>query len=93
MVVIKVEMWPGGNESRKQEFARAEITNLASTTIATQGGKGDYHVRLSGGIWGRTDVMHRTWKTGKVKGFDRVKRGIWDLLFLALLDTVGYRNL
>lgn len=92
MIVIKVEMWPGGDESRAKEFARATITNQVKTTVASKGQLGDYAVRLSGGIWGRPDCMKRTWKTGSVTGFDRIRRGIWDLLYLAMRNTVGYRN-
>jgi hypothetical protein len=55
VIVIKIEMWPGGNESRAQEFARATITNQTSTTQQTAGRLGDYVIRLSGGIWGRPE--------------------------------------
>lgn len=92
MIVVKVEMWPGGDESRAQEFARATITNQVRTTVESGGKLGDYAVKLSGGIWGRPECAKRIWKMGKVSGFDRVHRGVWDLLFLALRSTVGYRS-
>jgi hypothetical protein len=92
MIVVKVEMWPGGDESRAQEFARATITNQVKTTVQSAGKFGDYAVRLSAGIQGRPECMKRTRKAGTVTGFDRVRRGIWDLLFLALRNTVGNRN-
>jgi hypothetical protein len=92
MIVVKVEMWPGGDERRAEEFSRAYIANEVTTTVSTQGRQGTYTVRLMGGIWGRPDCLKRTWKMGKVEGFDRVKQGVWDLIYLALRDTVGYRN-
>lgn len=92
MIVIKVEMWPGGNESRAQEFARATITNQISTTQQTGGHLGDYVIHLSGGIWGRPECQKRIWRSGRVFDFNRRSRGIWDLLYLGLRGLVGDRN-
>ena len=95
MIVIKVEMWPGGNPNRAQEFTRAYISNDVLTTVKTAGCAGDYTAQFHGGIWGREDnarLMKRVWKTGTVRGFDRVRRGVWDLIYQALQSAVGDRN-
>jgi len=93
MIVVKVEMWPGGDEARASELARAYIANQVTTTVETRGAAGDYSVELRGGVYGRPDLLKRVWKKGTVLGFDRVKRGTWDLLFQALKNTIGGRNL
>jgi len=93
MIVIKVEMWPGGDESRAQEFARAEINNTVRTTVQSSGDLGDYEVRLWGGVYGgHYWPKGNTWRTGNVQGFNRTTRGLWDLLFCALRNIVGERN-
>jgi hypothetical protein len=48
---------------------------------------GNYDSTLS--KWGRPNVV---WKRGRIVGFDRQKRGPWDLMFLVLLNIVGSRN-
>jgi hypothetical protein len=32
------------------------------------------------------------WKKGTIKGFDRIKRGPYDLIYQALRQAVGFRN-
>lgn len=93
MIVIKVEMWPGGDESKAEEFSRAYIDNRVVTTLRTGGTHGDYHAKFMGGIWGRPDCARRIWKTSTVSGFNRTTRGVWDLIYLALKAAVGTRNL
>lgn len=92
MIVVKIEMWPRGDESRAVEFARAVITNQVDKTLATGGARGDYDVELKGGVYGRENPLKGVWKRGKVVGFDRMKRGVWDLLYQALANTVGGRS-
>ncbi len=92
MIVVKVEMWPNGDESRAVEFGRMVIINQEQTTIKSQGHYGDYKVELRGGVYGRTDLYQKLWKRGKVEGFPRKTRGLWDLMFVALRGLVGRRN-
>lgn len=92
MIVIKVEMWPGGNESRAKEFARMKIANKVKTTVSSGGELGDYDVELLGGVYGRDDLLSKVWKRGAVAGVNRRTRGAWDLILLALQATVGKRN-
>jgi len=83
MLRITVELLPLGDESRARHLGTATIVNDGA------GAKdiGNYIVRLS--KWGRPNDA---WKTGTVKGFRRLSRGPWDLLYLALRDIVGERN-
>lgn len=55
MIVIKVEMWPLGDESKAVGFSKAYISNQIVTTVKTDGTRGDYSVKLMGGVWGRPD--------------------------------------
>lgn len=83
MVVVKIELWPRGDESRKIHLGTATITNDGKGTVL----KGDYKVKLS--KWGRPKVA---WKVGEVKNFPRTTRGPWDLLYCALRSILGPRN-
>ena len=85
MVVVKLEIWPGGDELKMREIGRAHIANISNLADVS-----DYSVILFGGIYGR--LMSGIWRRGTVKGFDRKRRGAWDLLLLALEATVGGRR-
>ncbi|HSY50415.1 MAG TPA: hypothetical protein VLC46_16505 [Thermoanaerobaculia bacterium] len=84
MIVVRVELWPKGDESRKREIGLGQITNVGSSTA-----RGDYTVKLlkspeyakTGGIW----------RSGWVRDFPRTSGafGPWDLLLLALLAALG----
>lgn len=86
MIVIRIEMWPLGDESRKRELGVGHIINDGNGSVE----RGDYRVELlkspeyakSPGIW----------KKGRVQNFPRLRLGPWDLLFRALAATVGDRN-
>jgi hypothetical protein len=82
MVVVTVALWPGGDKSRAKVLGEAEIANVGGTRET-----GDYEVRLL--KWG---AGRRTWKTGRVTGFPRLKLGPWDLLYRALAAIVAGRN-
>jgi hypothetical protein len=81
MMVVKVELWPGGIEAAKQDLGTAYITNDGTGTADI----GNYDVRL-GRMRGRG-----VWRTGRVEGFKRKILGPWDLLCLALAALVGKR--
>ncbi len=36
--------------------------------------------------------LKKVWREGRVENFPRHSKGPWDLLFLGLLNVVGYRN-
>lgn len=90
MIVVKVEMWPGGDGRKAYEFARAYIANEAVTTQQTGGKLGDYSVKLYGGVSGRlVNLARPPWRVGTVSSFNRSVLGAWHLIYLALKETLG----
>ena len=88
MIVIKAEMWPLGDESRKYEIGSAKIINDAYGSIDI----GAYNYQFCGGVAGREDLLSKIWKKGHIDKFPRRERGLWDLLYLCLKSAVGGRN-
>lgn len=99
MIRITVELVSAVNPSRDRLLGVAYISNDGESLFD----KPSYTVKLS--KWAPKEK--ETWKTGKlgilqdemsdvltgkVLSFDSVKRGPWDLLFLALKSVIGYRN-
>lgn len=86
MIVIRLELWPKGDESRKRVLGVGEITNVGGTPEV-----GDYRVRLlKSPEYARTPNVGKPWRSGKVEGFPRTKPyGPWDLLLLALFAALG----
>lgn len=84
MLVVKVELWPKGDESRAREICRAQIANDVATTKETRGEFGAYKAKFMQSVqFNPTKV----WKYGKVPPIHRQKRGVWDILFLALYSA------
>ncbi len=88
MIRVTVELVSAIHPSRNRVLGVAEIANDGETTLLSSGSRGTYRVRLS--KW--APKLGETWKRGRVEDFDRVRRGPWDLLFLALRACVGGRN-
>lgn len=86
MLVIKIEMWPQGDESQAREIGRAHISNDGTGTPD----RGHYDVKLLKSAEYAT--RPGTWKKGRVQNFPRQVLGPWDLLFRALRDCVADRN-
>jgi hypothetical protein len=83
MVVVKVEMWPRGNES--------ESYSLGTLTIALDPGTSTPTLRNY--TWRITRFRDKgTWKSGRIEGHTPKTRGPWDLIFRILKGVVGYRN-
>lgn len=82
MIVVRVELWPLGDKTKARCLGEAEIENVGGDMTT-----GHYAVRLL--KWG---AGRRTWKSGKVLDFPRVKLGPWDLLYRALAAVVHGRN-
>ncbi len=91
MIVVKLFIWPGGDESKAVEIGHATLANQTITSLRTGGYLGDYTVKLHGGVHGRPELSKRVWKKGTITGFHRVERGAWDLLYLALRNLIGDR--
>ena len=84
MLVVRVELWPVGDESKKTLIGTAIIGNDGTGTHEV----GNYHVLL--GKKNESDpkriLGYQTarWKSGRVEGFLRNKLGIWDLIYRGL---------
>lgn len=89
MIRVTIELCPGGIEDPEmvEHLGTAKIWNDMEETLEKGRDWGSYKVKLS--KWTSPTAI---WKRGKVRGFRRKTRGPYDLLFLALLDTVGKRN-
>lgn len=86
MIVVKTEMWPGGDESRARPIATAVIYNDATGNSAmgnyriVVGRKGKYHPRslLEG-----KNVL----RSARITGFNRKTRKAWELVYLCLASA------
>jgi hypothetical protein len=83
MVVVKIEIWPGGDESRKRDIGRVDIANDGTGTFET----GNYNVRLyhAGRFWGRPGF----WKVGEVKDYDRQRLSPYHLVAWAIKNALN----
>ena len=81
MLVLKIEMWPNGDESKAYEHSRAYISNDARTTLKTRGTHGSYTVRF---MQSCRYNPKKVWKQGRAENIHRTRRGLWDILYVAL---------
>lgn len=87
MIVVNVELWPGGDSSRREVLGVAVIANESSLAEISS-----YSVRLLKGERYSTRPGE-VWKEGTVAEFPRTDRrwGPWELLALALKAVIGKR--
>jgi hypothetical protein len=78
MLVVKIELWPHGDESRKVNLGTAHIINDGTGDRRV----GNYIIKLF--KWTNKNKEPGIWKAGKVIGFRRLVGGPWDLLLLGL---------
>ena len=79
MLVVKIELWPGGHEGNAKEIGRAYIWNDGSGTEA----RGNYKGKIL-----RRGSQTRIWREGRVLGFPRKRLKAWDLLQRFLNDIL-----
>lgn len=84
MLVVTVDLWPGGDSTKAQRLGRATLVNDGTGTV----GRGNYVACLF-----LAGAALTPWKRVEVCGFPRLTRNGWDLLFRALRKAVGGRNL
>lgn len=86
MLVVKIELWPKGDEGAAREVGRLHITNDGTGDLVV----GNYRAELlkSAEYAKRPGV----WRRGRVESFPRRRLGPYDLLFRALRSAVGDRN-
>jgi len=75
MIVIKIELWPKGFESKARELGRMYVAN---TGELGNGKRGNYHVRLL--RKGTTTVQ----REGNVDDFPRLSYSVWRLVLRAI---------
>ncbi len=71
MIVIKVEIWPYGDESKAKHEGTVVIFNDLSGTES----KGNYEYAIS--KWGRPTHI---WKRGTIDNFSRKRDNVWKLM-------------
>lgn len=86
MIKIIVELHPFGDSSKKKVLAIANIINDGSGDL----NNGNYDIKLS--KVDRKNEPVKIWKEGRVEGFKRQRKGVWDLLYLGLKNIIGDRN-
>lgn len=75
MIVVKIELWPFGNEANKRDIGTIEIGNVGGDMQT-----GEYDIRMFEG--------NRTLKwAGMLTGFPRMMCDAWDLVGRALYDS------
>lgn len=88
MLRCTIELLPGGDESRARTLGLVEIANVGGTEQL-----GVYKVALKktppfrGALkaaWRKGDTRDSVVLTGNIAGHHRTKRGVYDLLYLAL---------
>lgn len=84
MIVVKIEMWPLGDESKKRELGRTYIYNAGGDRK-----RGDYEARVC--RKGKTDYtlneLHTGegfTRTGRVENYPRLSYNVWRLVLKAL---------
>lgn len=83
MIRVTIEVLPGGDASRKRHLGTIDIANDGTGSME----EGNYSIRLS-----KFGNPSQTWLRGAIRGFDRIRRGPYDLLLQSLLATVGRRE-
>jgi len=85
MIVVKVEMWPKGDESKAYEIGRTYIYNAGGSLI-----RGDYEARVCRKaktfVYEPRKVVSGDGfsRTGRVEGYPRLSYNIWRLVLRAL---------
>jgi len=83
MLVIKIELWPGGVAARARNMGTMFICNVGGTKQS-----GNYEVMLA--KWGKPTVP---WRVGVVRGFPRLSGSPWDLMKRAIVAASDHRNI
>lgn len=77
MIVVKIELWPGGNPVSARELGRTYIDNVGGSKD-----RGDYRVRVQ--RRGSSPSEYKQTRMGKVKDYPRLSYNVWRLVIRAL---------
>lgn len=83
MVVIRIEMWPGGDQSKAYPLGTMAVANKDVDAVT---GLRSYNWQIS--KFDGTGV----WKKGSIGRHNPKTHGPWDLLYRILALAVGTRN-
>jgi len=86
MIVIRLEMWPKGDESRKYPLGEIRVTNIGGDAQ-----RGDYAIELMKSA-SHGAKRPGVWRRGIVKNFPRLRLGQYDLLLRGLIACIGGRS-
>lgn len=81
MVVVKIELWPGGYESHKKEIGRMTLTNRGDSDNPK---RGNYDVRIM-----RRGSEKTVQREGEVLNYPRQAYSVWKLISRALASALG----
>jgi hypothetical protein len=78
VIVVKVELWPHGDESKARPIGQIAIANDGTGTAES----GNYNVVLAhaGRFYGRKGA----WRRGRVTGYQRIRQSPYHLLAMAM---------
>lgn len=76
MIVVKIELWPGGNEKRCREIGRMHVTNRGTSNTPT---RGNYVIHLM-----RKGSKTFVQRIGDVQDYPRLAYPVWKLIRRAL---------
>ena len=86
MLVVRVELWPGGDDRKRREIALMTITNDGTGDIKT----GNY----VGSVFRKgclaEDRTKRPLRSAEVKGYKRLNLHVWSLVG-RMLTNLGYK--
>lgn len=91
MIVIKLEMWPGGDESRMYELGRTYVFNNGAGTarrrnyevrVCRKNRNGDYSLTSKQIVAG-----HRCTRTARVDNWPSESYNIWRLILRCLMSA------
>jgi hypothetical protein len=80
MLVVKIELWPGGDERSAKMLGIGKIVNDGRGCEK----RGSYYFTLR--------TVRRVWAIGRVEGFARKSRNAWELLHLCLKAAIEGNN-
>ena len=96
MIVVKIYLWPGGDQKRESLLSQAAIDCQG---VHEETGERRYRVRIAKGVQfggpkdGERPENGPLWRSGAVRGHFPGRRGEWDLVAGALRQVLGLARL
>lgn len=88
MIVVKLEMWPQGDQAKAYSLGRIFLWNKVKTTVKNPK-RGDYEYAVM--HKSAKDTVHpnlgKVVRTGVIKDYPRLSYTVWKLILLCLKDA------